>query len=114
MTEMHKNERKAREKPRIFPQEFASEKILRARLCSRVRAATRITPREPERKGQTRRERNHNNRRTVERERRRANGFNERRTEETKMSSRRRRGTTATDEEFVRNRVYNPRTTLKP
>jgi hypothetical protein len=62
MTEMHKNGRKAREKPRIFPQEFDSEKILRARLCSRVRAATRITPGEPEQKGQTRRERNHNNR----------------------------------------------------
>jgi hypothetical protein len=62
MTEMHKNERKAREKPKIFPQEFNSGKILRARLCSRVRAATRITPREPERKGQSRRERNHNNR----------------------------------------------------
>jgi len=71
MTEMHKNERKAREKPKIFPQEFDSGKILRARLCSRVRAATRITPREPERKGQSRRERNHNNRRTVERERQR-------------------------------------------
>jgi hypothetical protein len=101
------------EKPRIFPQEFDSEKILRARLCSRVRAATRITPREPDRKGQTRRERNHNNRRTVERERQRETGFNERRTDTT-MSSRRRRGTTATDEEFVRKRVNNPRTTLKP